>query len=125
VRTQVHTDEGLLAFQHYFVRRRCEPQLQGLEFAGLEMARPTPETLAALRSSAAVVLCPSNPYLSLDPILLLPGMAEALRNLDVPVVAVSPIVGGQALKGPAAKIMAELGSEASATAVAHWSRVPS
>lgn len=118
VRTLVHTDEGLLAFQHYFVRRRCEPRLQSLEFAGLDMARPTPEALSALRSATAVVLCPSNPYLSLDPILLLPGMAEALRDLDAPVVAVSPIVGGQALKGPAAKIMAELGMEVSATAVA-------
>lgn len=118
VRTMVHTDEGLLAFQHYFVRRQCEPRLQSLEFAGLDRAQPTVEVLAALRGAAVIVLCPSNPYLSLDPILLLPGLAEALSNLRAPVVAVAPIVGGQALKGPAAKIMAELGVEVSAVEVA-------
>jgi LPPG:FO 2-phospho-L-lactate transferase len=109
VRTVVQTDEGLLPFQRYFVQRRCEPRLLGLEFAGLEAARPSPSVLAALAKASAVVLCPSNPYLSLDPILLLPGLAERLRAFTGPVVAVSPIVGGQALKGPAAKIMAELG----------------
>lgn len=118
VRTMVTTDEGVLPFQRYFVYRRCEPRLLGLEFAGLEEARPSPQVLAALDRADAVVLCPSNPYLSLDPILLLPGLAERLRSLPVPVVAVSPIVGGQALKGPAAKIMAELGVGASAVAVA-------
>lgn len=118
VRTLVHTDEGVLPFQRYFVQRRCEPRLLGLEFAGIEAAQPTPQALAALDSAAAVVLCPSNPYLSLDPILLLPGLAERLRAFPGPVVAVSPIVGGQALKGPAAKIMAELGVEASALTVA-------
>ena len=114
----VHTDEGVLPFQRYFVYRRCEPRLLGLEFAGLAAAQPSPQVLAALDSASAVILCPSNPYLSLDPILLLPGLAERLRELTVPVVAVSPIIGGQALKGPAAKIMAELGVEASAVAVA-------
>lgn len=118
VRTMVHTDEGVLAFQHYFVRRRCEPRLHSLEFADLDRAQPTAEVLAALRRAEAVVLCPSNPYLSLDPILLLPGLARVLHNLDAPVVAVAPIVGGQALKGPAAKIMAELGVEVSAVEVA-------
>ncbi len=113
VRTMVHTDEGVLPFQRYFVQRRCEPRLRSLEFAGLDAAEPSPQVLAD-----AVVLCPSNPYLSLDPILLLPGLAERLRAFRGPVVAVSPIVGGQALKGPAAKIMAELGVEASALAVA-------
>ena len=114
----VHTDEGVLPFQRYFVYRRCEPRLLGLEFAGLAAAQPSPQVLAALESASAVILCPSNPYLSLDPILLLPGLAERLRELTAPVVAVSPIVGGQALKGPAAKIMAELGVGASAVAVA-------
>ena len=118
VRTLVHTDEGVLPFQRYFVYRRCEPQLLKLEFAGLAAARPSPQVLAALDSASAVILCPSNPYLSLDPILLLPGLADRLCELTVPVVAVSPIIGGQALKGPAAKIMAELGVEASAVAVA-------
>ncbi|HNS02744.1 MAG TPA: 2-phospho-L-lactate transferase [Anaerolineae bacterium] len=118
VRTVVHSDEGVLPFQRYFVQRRCEPRLLRLEFAGMEGARPSPQVLAALARAEAVVLCPSNPYLSLDPILLLPGLAERLRVFAGPVVAVSPIVGGQALKGPAAKIMAELGVEASALAVA-------
>lgn len=118
VRTVVHTDEGTLPFQHYFVRRRCEPRVLSLRYEGLEAARPTPQVLAALDAAEAVVLCPSNPYLSLDPILLLPGLAERLRAFAGPVVAVSPIVGGQALKGPAAKIMAELGVDVSATSVA-------
>jgi LPPG:FO 2-phospho-L-lactate transferase len=118
VRTVVHTDEGVLPFQRYFVQRRCEPRLLDLEFAGIEAAHPSPQALAALDKASAVVLCPSNPYLSLDPILLLPGLAERLRAFRGPVVAVSSIVGGQALKGPAAKIMAELGVEASALAVA-------
>lgn len=118
VRTMVQTDEGVLPFQRYFVQRRCQPRLLGLEFAGIEAARPSPQVLAALDQASAVVLCPSNPYLSLDPILLLPGLAEWLRAFAGPVVAVSPIVGGQAIKGPAAKIMAELGVEASALAVA-------
>ncbi len=118
VRTMVQTDEGVLPFQRYFVQRRCEPRLLGLEFAGIEAARPSPQVLAALDRASAVVLCPSNPYLSLDPILLVPGMAARLRAFAGPVVAVSPIVGGHAIKGPAAKIMAELGVEASALAVA-------
>lgn len=118
VRTLVHTDEGVLPFQHYFVYRRCEPRLSRLEFDGLAAATPSPEVLAALDGAAAVVLCPSNPYLSLDPILSLPGLAGRLRRHRAPVVAVSPIVGGLALKGPAAKIMEELGIGASALAVA-------
>lgn len=123
VRTMVHSDEGVLPFQRYFVHRRCQPRLLRLEFAGLEVARPTPQVLHALDNAAAVVLCPSNPYLSLDPILLLPGMADRLCSLAAPVIAVSPIVGGRAVKGPADKIMAEMGGEVSALAVAqHLSR---
>lgn len=118
VRTMVHSDEGVLPFQRYFVQRRCQPRLLSLDFAGIEAAQPSPQVLAALDRASAVILCPSNPYLSLDPILLLPGLAERLRAFAGPVVAVSPIVGGQAIKGPAAKIMAELGVEVSALAVA-------
>lgn len=118
VRTMIHSDEGVLAFQDYFVRRRCEPRLMRLEFAGIGAARPSVQVLDALDQAAAVILCPSNPYLSLDPILHLPGMAQKLRSLAAPVVAVSAIVGGLALKGPAAKIMAELGVEVSPAAVA-------
>ncbi|MFZ2487415.1 MAG: 2-phospho-L-lactate transferase [Anaerolineae bacterium] len=118
VRTLVHSDEGVLPFQRYFVQRRCQPRLFSLEFAGITAAQPAAAVLAALDRADGVILCPSNPYLSLDPILLLPGLAERLRGFSGPVVAVSPIVGGQALKGPAAKIMAELGVDASAVAVA-------
>ncbi len=118
VRTMVHTDEGVLPFQRYFVQRRCEPRLLRLEFAGIERAQPSLQVHAALDRAGAVVLCPSNPYLSLDPILSLPDMAERLRAFSGPVVAVSPIVGGQAVKGPAAKIMPEMGVEPSALAVA-------
>ncbi len=118
VRTVVLTDEGELPFQHYFVRRRCEPTLRGLRFAGIDRARPTPQVLEAIATAEVIVLCPSNPYVSLDPILSLPGLRERLRHSTAPRVAVSPIVGGRALKGPAAKMMRELGREASPQTVA-------
>ncbi|GAA4353664.1 2-phospho-L-lactate transferase [Variovorax defluvii] len=120
VRTMVDTDEGELPFQSYFVRRRCEPVLRGLHFAGATEASPSPAFRAALDDPGlqAIVLCPSNPYLSIDPTLALPGVRDALRSASVPVVAVSPIVGGQAIKGPAAKIMRELGKTPSALEVA-------
>ncbi len=111
LRTVVHTPDGPLPFQHYFVRERCEPRVTGVTFAGAEAARPNPEILRALADPAlaAVVICPSNPYLSIDPILAVPGMRIALGASPAPVVAVSPVVGGRAVKGPTAKIMAELG----------------
>ena len=109
--TVVETREGTLAFQHYFVRRRCEPAVTGLRYLVGEGARPSPEVVAALRDPAlaAVVICPSNPYLSIDPMLAVPGMRALLQDSAAPVVAVSPIVGGAAVKGPLAKMMAELG----------------
>lgn len=120
VATRVHTDEGWLDFQHYFVRRRCEPRVIGLDFAGADTARMAPEAAAALADPAlrAVILCPSNPYLSVDPILAVPGMRAALAGCAAPVIAVSPIIAGQAVKGPTAKMMAELGLEPSAATVA-------
>jgi LPPG:FO 2-phospho-L-lactate transferase len=120
VRTMVETDEGTLPFQDYFVRLACKPVLKRLEFAGANNAQPTPAFLEALRSPAtgAIVICPSNPFLSVLPILSLPGIRQALAECQVPVVAVSPIVGGQAVKGPAAKIMRELGMDVSPAAVA-------
>ena len=120
VRTVVETDEGALPFQDYFVRRRCEPRVRGFRFAGIETAEPSPGFAAALADSAleAVVICPSNPYVSVDPILGLAGVAAFLESRGVPAVAVSPIVGGAALKGPAAKMMAERGAEASALGIA-------
>ena len=122
VRTLVHTSEGVLTFQDYFVRRRAEPKVTKLQFSGAEEARIAPAFRLALdnRALAAVVLCPSNPYLSIAPILALPGVRTALEHTRVPVIAVSPIVAGQALKGPAAKIMRELGKEPSSLEIARF-----
>lgn len=123
VRTHVLSDEGELPFQRYFVARRCEPAVRSIEFRGADRAAPSPEVTTALQAPdlAAVILCPSNPYLSIDPILSLPAIRAMLRDCAAPVVAVSPIVGGQAIKGPTAKIMAELGiSPTSASVAAHY-----
>lgn len=109
VRTLVHTDEGDLPFQHYFVRLRCEPLLIDLSFVGAASARMNEAVQRALESADIIVFCPSNPYLSIDPILSVPGMRQTLRRLPVPKIAVSPIVSGRAIKGPAAKIMKEMG----------------
>ena len=120
VRTLVTTDGGCLSFQHYFVRERCQPAVRELRYGGAAEAEPTPEILAAFRSPElrAVVLCPSNPYLSIDPILAVPGIRELLRASKVPVIAVTPLIGGRAVKGPTAKIMGELGIDCSAAAIA-------
>ncbi len=120
VRTMVLTGDGRLAFQDYFVRLRCEPRVTGFEFDGAEAARPSPALLAVMRSGSisAVIICPSNPYVSVGPILAVPEIARWLGERAFPIVAVSPIVGGRAIKGPAAKMMAELGVEVSALAVA-------
>ena len=109
VRTLVHTDEGDLPFQHYFVRRRCEPLLIDLSFVGAATARMSEAVHLALETADVIVFCPSNPYLSIDPILSVPGLRQTLRRANVPKIAVSPIVSGRAIKGPAAKIMQELG----------------
>lgn len=120
VRTMVDTDAGLLAFQHYFVRERCAPVVRGIQYFGAAFAQPAPALLQALANPAlaGIVVCPSNPYLSIDPILALPGIRDALREARAPVIAVAPIVGGAAIKGPTAKIMRELAVEPSAAAVA-------
>lgn len=118
VRTIVHTDDGALDFQHYFVRDQCRPRVSGFEFAGIESAAPAAAFRAALDESPRVVICPSNPFVSVDPILGLEGVEEALRRAEVAVVAVSPIVGGEALKGPAAKMMRELNLPSTALEVA-------
>ena len=111
VSTIVETADGDLPFQHYFVKRRCEPVVRAIRFAGAKMAAPAAGVLDAITDPAvcAIVICPSNPYLSVDPILAVPGIAEALSMGTAPVIAVSPIIGGQAVKGPTAKIMTELG----------------
>lgn len=116
VRTIVHSDQGKLAFQHYFVRERCQPKVSGFAFEGIEHARLNPMLEQYLPDCTGIIICPSNPYVSVDPILALPGVRQALQT--TPVIAVSPIVGGIAIKGPAAKMMAELNVPASASAVA-------
>ena len=120
VRTVVHTENGVLPFQRYFVERRCEPEVRGFEFQGATEASPTPALLEAFASERleAVVICPSNPFISIDPILAVPGMRAAIAACRAPVMAVSPLIGGRAVKGPTAKMMAELGRPTSATAVA-------
>jgi LPPG:FO 2-phospho-L-lactate transferase len=120
VRTIVVTDEGPLPFQRYFVRLRCAPTVRAISFEGADIARVSPDvTLAFARHDlAAIVICPSNPYLSVDPVLAVPGMRELLQRAEVPVIAVSPIIGGAAIKGPTTKIMAELNIEAANRSVA-------
>jgi LPPG:FO 2-phospho-L-lactate transferase len=120
VRTMVLSDDGELAFQHYFVREQCRPAVRGFRFDGIETAQPQPALMALLadQSLSAIVLCPSNPFVSVDPVLALPGVREAMINSSAPVIAISPIVGGIAIKGPAAKMMSELGLPVTAQAVA-------
>jgi LPPG:FO 2-phospho-L-lactate transferase len=120
VRTKVATADGELSFQHYFVRERCAPAVTGFRFDGAHRARANPAVLEALASPRleAIVLCPSNPFVSLDPILAVPGLHGALEAAAAPVVAVSPLVGGLAVKGPTAKMMEELAVPRTAPAVA-------
>lgn len=124
VSTSVLTDKGVLAFQHYFVRERCAPAVRGFVFSGAEHAKPHPELMRLLNSRelGAVIICPSNPFLSIDPILAVPGVREALCQCPAPVIAVSPIVGGEAIKGPTAKILQELKLPCSPVAVAEHYR---
>lgn len=122
LRTVLITDEGDLPFQTYFVRRRCEPAILGLRFEGAEHAGLSPAFELALGSADLLVFCPSNPWLSVEPILSVSGAREAVESFPGLRVAVSPIVGGQALKGPAAKIMTELGYERSSVGIARYYR---
>ena len=116
VRTTVLTKDGPLAFQHYFVRDRCRPSVTGFDFQGAAQARLNPAITALLPGLKGIIICPSNPFVSVDPLLSI-GRA-LLAEVDVPIVAVSPIVGGTAIKGPTAKMMAELEIPATADAVA-------
>ncbi len=116
VRTIVLSDAGDLPFQEYFVHRRCKPKVNGFRFEGMASAQPAPGVVAAIREADLVVICPSNPWVSIDPILALPNLKSEIESR--PVVAISPIIGGQAVKGPAAKMYSELGIQPSALAVA-------
>jgi LPPG:FO 2-phospho-L-lactate transferase len=122
VRTMVNTDEGELGFQQYFVQRNCEPRVRGFRFAGVEKASPTPIVMSAIKEADLILLCPSNPWVSIAPILALNGISEALTNKAV--FAISPLIGGKAVKGPAAKMYTELGIEPSSLAVAkHYGKL--
>ncbi len=119
VATHVDTPDGQLAFQHYFVRERCAPIVTGFDFKGIGAAAPNPLLVQQLEEGPeAIIIAPSNPYISVDPILLLPGLRARLRACGAPIIAISPIVGGAAIKGPAAKMMSELGIEVSALGIA-------
>jgi LPPG:FO 2-phospho-L-lactate transferase len=118
VSTVLETAEGRLEFQEYFVRRGQRDKVLAIELRGIQDAGPTERVLAAISGADAIVFCPSNPVVSVGPILALPGMTETLASSSAPKVAVSPIVGGRALKGPADRMLASLGHEVSATGVA-------
>jgi LPPG:FO 2-phospho-L-lactate transferase len=111
VTTHLATDEGDLPFQRYFVERRCTPAVRSIHFEGADVASPAPGVIEAITdpTTRAILIAPSNPWLSVDPILAVPSIREALVAAEAPIVAVSPIVGGQAVKGPTAKLMGELG----------------
>lgn len=120
VATIIQTPDGELAFQDYFVRRRHQDVVTGVRFAGIEGAQPLPEALAAIAQADAIIICPSNPLLSVEPILRVGGLRAAVAASEAPVVAVSPIIGGQALKGPADRILEAQGFAVSPVGVARW-----
>ena len=116
VATWLETDAGLLPFQRYFVQQRCEPRVSAIRFEGAQTASPAPGVVEALAAADMILLAPSNPWLSIDPLLAVPGLYRALKDRRAPLVAVSPLVGGKAVKGPTAKLMGELGLQ-----VTNWS----
>jgi LPPG:FO 2-phospho-L-lactate transferase len=118
VPTMLDTSEGRMHLQDYLVRRRCEPRLTAIAFEGVEHARPAPGVIEAIEEADGIVISPSNPLISIGPILAVPGVREALRKRRADVAAVCPLVGGKSLKGPADKMMAELGHEVSTVGVA-------
>jgi LPPG:FO 2-phospho-L-lactate transferase len=126
VSTRVITAAGDMGFQDYFVREQCQPVVQSFSFDGIEQCKPANKLIKLLHDDdlAAIIICPSNPFVSIDPILAVPGIKQALGNASAAVLAISPIVGGEALKGPAAKMLGELGLEVSPVAVAkHYGRL--
>jgi LPPG:FO 2-phospho-L-lactate transferase len=121
VATWVETDEGILPFQHYFVKRQCAPKVEAVNFKGAETASPTPGVIAAIMDCEAIFIAPSNPWLSVDPLLAIPAIRAALQKTKAPVIAISPLIEGKAVKGPTAKLMGELGLEVTnASIAAHY-----
>lgn len=124
VATWLDTEQGPLAFQHYFVEHQCRPAVYAIRFEGAAEAQSAPGVIAAIMDADAVLIAPSNPWLSVDPLLAVPGIAKALRETNAPVVVVSPLVGGKAVKGPTSKLMAELGlAPDNAAIAAHYGSV--
>jgi LPPG:FO 2-phospho-L-lactate transferase len=122
VPTMIETDQGRINFQEYLVQRRAEPLVRGISFDGVERARPAPGVIESLERAAGIVMCPSNPLISIGPILAVPGIREALRKRRKDVVAICPIVGGKSLKGPSDRMLAQLGFDVSASGVARMYR---
>src|SRR5690349_15008132 len=118
VPTIIETNEGAMHFQKYLVKRRAEPIVEGIQFRGVEAARPAPGVLEAIGEASRIIICPSNPLISIGPILAVPGVRDQLRTRKKDVFAVCPIVGGKSLKGPSDKMLAQLGHEATALGVA-------
>jgi LPPG:FO 2-phospho-L-lactate transferase len=116
--TTIMTEEGKMHFQEYLVKRRAQPRVTGIRFENIESAKPAPGVAEAILQSDAVIICPSNPLISIGPILAVPGMRELLDRTPATVVAISPVVGGASLKGPTDKMLADLGKQVSATEVA-------
>jgi len=120
--TMIRTEEGRMHLQEYFVRRRCEPSIRAIEYQDIERARPAPGVLESIAGTDLIIVCPSNPFISIGPILAVPGVREALVQTNASIAAVSPIVGGRAIKGPAAAMLRDLGFEVSAAGVARMYR---
>ncbi len=120
VRTFVQSNEGSLPFQEYFVKHQCQPEVSGFEFRGIESAQITPQLKESITSLDVLIVCPSNPFVSIAPILAVNDIQQALLERDIPRIVVSPIVGGIAIKGPAAKMMQELNMPTTALAVAEY-----
>jgi LPPG:FO 2-phospho-L-lactate transferase len=120
VRTHLETSEGFLAFQEYFVRERWQPIVRSIHFEGVERAYPSEAVKRALEQATLIVFGPSNPFLSIDPVLAIPNIREKIASSLAPCIAISPIVGGQAVKGPAAKLMVELGHDVSSLGIAKY-----
>ena len=120
--TRVVTDEGEMHFQEYFVRRRCGPRVREIRFDNIASAQPAAAVLSAVLEANAVIICPSNPFISIGPILAVPGVREAIAKTEATVIAISPIVGGKSLKGPAADMLRDLAHDVSALGVARMYR---
>ena len=121
VATQIHTEAGTISFQDYFVRQQARPEVRQIRFTGIHKARPNARALSLLQETLdLIILCPSNPYLSIDPILQLPGLIDAIEANRAPVIAVTPLIKDRALKGPTGRIMQALGDEVSAFGVARY-----